>query len=355
MKLLRIVYIVPLAFPAIAIYAQAPAQLALNAQIQYSTVIQGGQDPVYAFVYNLAPAASAAGNYRVSGNQSYLSPVAYSGSKSADGGKSSLTLDFNFDSSQVAPGNNVPISLTLTDTSSKATVTEGGTVNVLAHAAPGLVLSGNIVPLTVRNNVKFTTTPAQNSSVPIDQTNAFPPQEAGAEAPAGGFAPQMIGDPPGEPTAELDLDSITTSGDPQVAINELSLFDDLPSTDSATENDVPFWVELFTDVPGAYTDTFTLHYSDEQDLPGADAPDSEETSFSVTATLDSSDTIQWDVSTDVPEPATASIFFLGGIAILKRRCRHRGSCRPSTTAPSSAQTGRSAWWLTEHKPLPAQD
>jgi hypothetical protein len=316
MMFLRIAYVARLAFPAISL-----GQLALSAQIQYSTVIQGGQDPVYAFVYNTSPTGSPAANFRVSGNQSYLSPGAYSGSKSADGGAGYLTLPFNFNSSQVAPANNVPVSLTLANTTTNASITLGGTVNVLAHAAPAMVLSGNIVPLTVPNRVKFVTTPGENAAMPDLSNASLPPQEAGTEGPAGGFAPGMIGDPPGEPTAELDLDSITACGNPVVAICSLSPFDDLPSTDSATQNVVPFWVELFTDVPGTYTDTFTLDYSDEQDLPGADAPGSEQTSFSVTATLDSTDTIQWEVDTDVPEPATTSIFFLAGIAILNRRVR----------------------------------
>jgi hypothetical protein len=300
--------------------------LALNAQIQYSNVIQGGQDPVYAFVYNTAPTGSAAANFRVSGNQSYLSPVAYSGSKSADGGTGYLTLPFNFDSSQVAPANNVPVSLTLKNTDTNASVTLSGAVNVLAHAAPAMVLSGNIVPFTVKNTVKFTTTKTDNTGVP-DLTNAsLPPQEAGTEGPAGGFAPGMIGDPPGEPTAELDIDSITASGDTQVALGEPPIFDDLPSTDSASENVVPFYVELFTDIPGTYTDTFTLHYSDEHDLPGADIAGSEETSFSVTATLDSADNIQWEVDTDVPEPVAATLLLAGGIPMLSRRWRNGLRC-----------------------------
>jgi hypothetical protein len=327
MRTTRIALIFPLALPALAASAApAPGQLALNAQIQYSTVIQGGQDPVYGFVYNTAPTGSASANFSLSANQSYLSPVAYRGSKSADGGTGYLTLPFTFNSSQVVPANNVPVSLTLKNTDTNAAITLGGTVNVLAHATPGLVLSGKVVPLSVPSATKFTTTQAQDSGVP-DLTNAsLPPQEAGTEGPAGGFAPGMIGDPPGEPTAELDLDSVTAFGDTQVAIGDLPDFQDLPSTDSASENVEPFWVELFTDIPGTYTDTFTLHYSDEQDLPGADAPGSEEISFAVTATLDSNDNIDWEVDTDVPEPASGAILLLSGMPLLSRRVR---KCLPA--------------------------
>jgi hypothetical protein len=339
MKLLRIVYIVPLAFPAVAVCAQAPANLALKSQIAYSTVIQGGQDPVYGYVYNLAPAGSATGGYRIAATYPYGTPLSYTGTKIADGGASYATAVFNFDSSKVAPGTNIPVMVTETDLSDNVSLTQSGGVTVLAHATPGLVLQGSVVELSSKNNYKFATTAAQDSGVPNLTNASLPPQEAGTEGPAGGFAPGMIGDPPGEPTAELDLDSITASGDPEVAIGDLSPFDDLPSTDSATENVVPFWVELFTNVPGTYTDTFTLHYSDEQDLPGADAPGSEAVSFSVTGTLDSSDNIQWEVDTDVPEPATASTFFLGGIAMLKRRSRR---LRGSVVMPIGPATDRAA-------------
>jgi hypothetical protein len=324
MRSTHIALIIPLALPALAASAApAPGQLALNAQVQYSTVIQGGQDPVYGFVYNTAPTGSAAANYKLSSNQSYVSPISYSGSKSADGGTGYTILPFTLNSSQVAPANNVPVSLTLTNTDTNAAVTLGGTVNVLAHATPGLVLSGKVVPLSVPSVTKFATTPGENASMPDLSNASLPPQEAGTEGPAGGFAPGMIGDPPGEPTAELDIDSITASGDSQLALGDPPLFDDLPSTDSASENVFPFYVELFTDVPGTYTDTFTLHYSDEQDLPGADAPGSEAISFAVTGTLDSSDNINWEVDTDVPEPAGGAILFLGGMPFLSRRVRRR--------------------------------
>jgi hypothetical protein len=59
--------------------------------------------------------------------------------------------------------------------------------------------------------------PATPPTVPMDQANAFPPQEAGAEAPGGGFAPQMIGDSIGisaaiEPPRGFMLQSSSSQG-----------------------------------------------------------------------------------------------------------------------------------------------
>ena len=103
--------------------------------------------------------------------------------------------------------------------------------------------------------------------MPDQGAASLPPQEAGTEGPEGGFAPGMIGDPPGEPTAELDLDSVTASSANSPVAIDLSTFSDLPSTDNPTENVHPFNIGLFTTTPGTYSDTFTLYYSDEQDLP----------------------------------------------------------------------------------------
>jgi hypothetical protein len=307
--------------PTLALCAPAPANLALKSQIAYSTVIQGGQDPVYGFVYNVAPTGSAAGNYSIFANYLYGTSPVSTGTKAADAGAAFQTTTFNFDSSKVNPGTNIPIAVTATDLSDNVSLTQGGTVNVLAHAAPGLVLQGSVVVLTSKNKYNFATTATDNKNLPDLSNASLPPQDAGTEGPAGGFAPGMIGDPPGEPTADLDLDSISASGNPVVALGDLSPFDDLPSTDSASENVVPFWVELYTDTPGTYTDTFTLHYSDEQDLPGADAPGSQSTSFSVTATLDAADNIQWEVDTAVPEPAPALLLLLGALPTLFHRTR----------------------------------
>jgi hypothetical protein len=323
-KTMKIVHITVLAWGmsgwvSLTRAAPAPAQLAMSSQVQYSKVIQGAQDPIYAFVYNDAPTGSAAGNYTISSGYSYMSPISYIGTETADGGTGFTTLPFNFDTSRVAPGLNVPVSLTLKNNTSQTSVTQSAGVTVLAHSAPALVLGGKVVSLTSANNVKFQTTPqapfAANPGAPVDNPNlpdltnaSLPPQEAGTEGPAGGFAPGMIGDPPGEPTAELDLDSVTASSTNSPLAIYLKPFTDLPSTDDPTENVDTFYVNLFTDTPGTYSDTFTLYYSDEQDLPGAAAPGSESVSLTVTATEDASEDIDWDVIT-VPEPASACMLF----------------------------------------------
>ena len=81
----------------------------------------------------------------------------------------------------------------------------------------------------------------------------------------------MLGDPaPGTPTAELDLDSITTSGSPYITTT-LQPFTDLPSNDDPSQGD-PFQLNANAPGLGDYCTTFILHYSDEQDLPGTTLP-----------------------------------------------------------------------------------
>ena len=105
------------------------------------------------------------------------------------------------------------------------------------------------------------------------------------------------------PTAELDLDSITVSGSPHITTN-LVPFTDLPANDDPSQ---AFTFGLNVSVPawGDYTTTFSLHYSDEQDLPGAAAPGSEVSSFIVDANVGETVTT-WTV-TAVPEPGTEAL------------------------------------------------
>src|SRR6185295_7363499 len=127
-------------------------------QIQYSRIIQGAQDPVTAFIYNNAPAGSDTASYKVFATFPYGdSSFSWVGTKVADGGSSFVTLPFTFDSSLVAPGNNIPISVTGINTVTNASLTQSGLVTVLAHPTPALVLGGQIVYLTSKNTVKFQT------------------------------------------------------------------------------------------------------------------------------------------------------------------------------------------------------
>jgi hypothetical protein len=145
-----------------------PAQLALSSQIQYSQVIQGGVDPINAFVYNTAPVGAAAGDYQVTaaygvglGNSFKIS---YQGIRTANGGSvPSGPLAFNLQTASIAPGV-VPVAVTLKDTTRGGSITQAGQVTVLAHAAPSLFLGGSPVSLSSRNVITFQTTAVVNGA-----------------------------------------------------------------------------------------------------------------------------------------------------------------------------------------------
>jgi hypothetical protein len=290
-----------------------PAQLAMSSLIQYSKVIQGGQDPIYAYLYNQAPLGSDTASYKVFATYPYGTPYSYTGTKIADGGASYVTLPFSFDSSQVAPANDIPISVTGINTATGDSLTQTGTLTVLAHAAPALLLQGQIVYLTSNAKVTF-------------QTDAFSQVAPNGTELLGGFNPGMLGDPPGVPTAELDLDSITTSGSALITTT-LKPFIDLPANDNPAES-LPFQINVDVPAPGNYTTTFSLHYSDEQDLPGAAAPGSEMVSFTVDANV-GANVINWTI-TAVPEPSSCQLAAAGvtACALLWFVRRRSAICSP---------------------------
>jgi hypothetical protein len=280
-------------------------QLSLSSTVQYSRVIQGAVEPVNAYVYNEAPAGSDTGNYRVTADYaaagaSLYTNVGYNyvGSVAADGGVGYASMTFPINTTTFTPGM-AAVKVTCTDKDTGSSVTQGGQFMVLAHANPALVINGQIVYLTSQNVVKFT-------------NNSFAESTPSGTEAAGSFNPQMLGDPPGEPTAELDLDSITTSGSPYITTN-LQPFTDLPSDDDPAEAK-PFEIDIAVPTLGDYATTFTLHYSDEDDLPGAAAPGSEELSFNVEANVSSS-TIDWTITT-VPEPASGVLTGMGVLCLL---------------------------------------
>lgn len=299
----------------------SPAPLALSSQIQYSTAIQGAVDPIYAFVYNSASAGSAASPYQVTaayGSGYSNSLGSYTGTKTADGGTGYVTLPFNLNTANAAPGN-VPVQVTLTNTASGGSTSQSGQFTVLAHAGPALYLQGNIVPLSSKSVITFSCAVAAPPTA-----NCFAEAApTGTEAPGrGGFNPQMLGDPPGEPTAELDLDSVSSIGSPYIATS-LTPFTDLPSNDDPSQS-VPFQVTVLAPSYGDYDTTFLLYYSDEQDLPGADLPGSELASFNVNVDLTPT-TDFWTVTTDVvPEPGTAALTLAGcGLFLLAAEIKRR--------------------------------
>ncbi len=285
-----------------------PAVLAMSSQVQYSTVIQGYSDPVYAYIYNTAPTGSSTLSYQAYATFPYGNSSTYSGTKVADGGTGYQALTFSFDTSRVSPGNNVALSVTGTNTVSGGYVTLAGSVNVLAHAEPALYLNNTIVPLTAP-------IPAPVDSIVAPTSDAFsqaPP--AGTEL-GGSADPQMLGDPPpGVPTAELDLDSITTSGSTYI-VTTLSPFTDLPSDDNPAEG-VNFPLTVYAPAPGDYDTTFYLHYSDEQDLPGAYAPGSEVVAVNVNADVTPTTTT---FTFATPEPGALLLFAVGAIACFATR------------------------------------
>jgi hypothetical protein len=283
-------------------------QLAMSSQIQYSRVIQGAQDPVTAFIYNNAPPGSDTGNYKVFASFTYGDTRPYVGTKIADGGANFVTLPFIFDSSKVAPSKDIPISVTGINTATNVSLTQNGSVTVLAHSTPALLIQGQIVYLNSKTVVQAT-------------TDAFSQVAPTGTELQGGFNPGMLGDPPGVPTAALDLDSVSTTGSPNITTT-LHPFTNLPSDDDPAEA-LPFEIDIHAPTPGDYFTTFTLHYSDEDDLPGAAPPGSEAISFSVECNLTTT-TAFWTITT-VPEPSATSMVLaaITGIAAASRLARLR--------------------------------
>jgi hypothetical protein len=279
----------------------------MSSQIQYSTVIRGASDPVTAYIYNTASPGSGSVNYSAFATFPYgNSGSPYVGTKAADGGTGYVSLPFSFNSGLVSPGLN-SISVTATDTGTGGTLTQSGYVQVLAHGVPGFVFGGRVVNLS-------STPPAVE---PPEDPLAFGATGGGEFFAAG--APNIINDPIA-PTAELDLDSITVSGSPQISITLHPFTDQIASDDPA--QGVAFDIDVDGSVPGTYFTTFELNYSDEQDLPGALAPGSEHGFFSVFAEVTPSGVTGGIV---VPEPATGTLFAASVVGfVLFRKSKHCG-------------------------------
>ena len=292
-----------LCFP-LSLRAQ-PGQLAMSSQILYSTVIQGAQVPVNAYIYNTAAVGSSAVNYSVYASFPYGNSGTLSGVKSADGGAGYVTLPFSFNSGLVTPGTSA-ISVTATDTGNGGTLTQSGNIQVLAHAAPAFVLGGSVVQLS--------------SVAPAAQDPDVDPLAFGATGGGETFAaraPNLIDDPMA-PTALLDLDSITVSGSSQISITLHPFNNQVASDDPALG--VPFEIDVDGSTPGTYFTVFELNYSDEQDLPGAYAAGSEHDFFGVFAQVTPSGVTGGIVL--APEPGSGMLLATGlTMLILGRRSR----------------------------------
>lgn len=303
-------------FLGYAAHADPIAPLAFTIQVQSPKVIQGADNPITAFLYNFAPVGSPATIAQVTaaiGSGTPASLGGYLGPVNATGGASFLTLPFPLNTRNLTPGS-YPFQVTTVNKSNGGgSSTQIGQFDVLAHAKPALFVQGKIIPLA---------TPATISFVAPAFAEAGP---TGTEAAGGAYNPTMLGDPPPNvPTAELDLDAIASFGSPYITAT-LAPFVNLPSDNNPAEG-LPFQINFLVPAPGDYDTTFVLHYSDEQDLPGADLPGSELASFNVNIDVTGT-TADWTITTDtVPEPryvATAVLAICGLIrvaALIVGRC-----------------------------------
>jgi len=285
---------------------QQPAQLGLSAQIQYSQVIQGATDPINAYVYNFAPYGGATLYYQVTAaygaNYATAFDYYYTGTLAANGGASPTPpATFDLDTANLSPGT-VPVLVTGSNTVSGGTVQLGGQMTVLAHASPAIYINNQIVPLTSGNVITF-------------RSNSFAESTPGGTEASGSANPQMLGDPPtGVPTADLDIDSVSSFGSSAIT-STLTPTNDLLSTDTPGTGEFFQINALFPTNQDYDSTTFLVRYSDEQDLPGADAPGSELAEFQVNAELDGTN-VDWTVTTDVPEPTTTALVLTGLICCL---------------------------------------
>jgi hypothetical protein len=296
------------AFPN-ALFARADI-IGLSSSTQYSRVIYGYTVPVYAQVYNdAAPSSGTTLFYSISatfpyGNSTITSGPAYS-SRAPDGGASYDQWAFNFNTSYVPNYGTNTVNFTATNTVTNYSVSQGLPITVLARARPAFYMSGQSNTL---------------SSTPIDtgiQAPNLPPQSFGGTGggESASFAsPVTLGDPdPNTPTDDMDIDSLSASGDPEITDN-LPSDDNIPPDDPADGD--PSMITIDTSTPGLYNTLFEVNYSDEQDLPGADAPGSEHAYFLVTALV--TDT-EWEAWITLPEPTSASLLLATVPLLLQRR------------------------------------
>jgi hypothetical protein len=288
-----------------AAQADPIAPLAFTTQVQSSRVIQGAPDPINAYLYNFAPVGSPATIAQVTAVYGFGNPASlggYLGPVAATGGATFLTLPFPLSTSNLSPGI-FPYQVTTINKSTGGSSTQSGQFTVLAHAKPALFVQGQIIPLSTPAEISF--------AIPV--FGEAPP--AGTEAASGAYSPTMLGDPPpGVPTAELDLDAISSFGSPDITAT-LAPFTGLPSNDDPAQG-LPFQISFQVPSLGDYSTTFLLHYSDEQDLPGADLPGSELASFNVNVDVTAT-TAYWTITTDtVPEPNALALTALGICALI---------------------------------------
>jgi hypothetical protein len=194
------------------------------------------------------------------------------------------------------------ISATATDTTTGATLTLNQNVTVFSHGQFAYNNFGQIITLPK------SPPPDAATQVPNLDPSSFGGTGGGESA---SFAsPGMLGDPPNF-GAPLDLDSITAIGSPDISVT-LTNYDDIPDNDSVS-NALPFQINVSTPGTGTYYTVFELNYSDEQDIPGADAPGSEHDYFGVEVDMTATNAIAYIV---LPEPSTFSLIPIGALFLL---------------------------------------
>ena len=267
----------------------------------YTTIIDGYVDPFSGSIKN-----TAAGPVGYSINATYPSA---SGSSApgiiAPGVIPAVTIQpvsFN-PFTPTSPGA-YTVTATVTDTYTGATITLGQNVTVLSHGKFGYVNgTGQIVPLST------TTVSDQDLAAQPQLTPESPGGTGGGETHAYA-APNVVGDPASF-GAELDLDSVTAIGDPEISVT-LTNYLDIPDDENPAHG-LSFQILVDGSVTGTYFTVFELNYSDEQDLPGADAPGSEHQYFGVYADVTSTNVTAFFV---VPEPSTFHLLPFGFALLL---------------------------------------
>jgi hypothetical protein len=289
-----------LSLPAVG----GPSPLLVQSQIQYPKVMQGYQDPVTAFIYNTAPYGNPAEDYSVYATFPYGQSLTYSGQKIADGDTGYAAVTFQFNSALTNAGT-YTLSLTTTDTDTEDTITQSGDVEVLNRADPAFFLGGHVVQMC--------------SQPPPEPEPSQQNEQFGATAAGETYAASARGiiDDPIAPTAGLDLDSITAIGDSQITTSLQPFTDEVASDDP--NSGTPFQIYVDASNMGTFYTVFELNYSDEQDLPGADAPGSEHGFFGVEATV-SADGVTGGIV--VPEPGSFALAAIASLLLWPARRRN---------------------------------
>jgi hypothetical protein len=272
-------------------------------------------------VYNDAAAGSPTLYYdiygRTAGGAGLSSPVS---TQVADGGVNYTEWTITYPTTGMPLGPNTLSANVYAPLAVNPSKSITGVVNVVNHAVPTFYANGAVDyklsqgPITAQEAAQAPSISAETSAAPGFGDTVV--------ADSSLFGIKLDNDPEG-PTAGLDIDSITAIGDPEITTT-LSPLVDLPADDPADSPSFQFDVDVAN--PGSYYTMFELNYSDEQDLPGADAPGSEHAYFGVEAQVTDIGGGEDDVSLGIilPEPTSAALLMAGACSLLaRRRCAAR--------------------------------